>query len=377
MKKVLFIMESLRGGGAEKALVELLKRFDYTRYRVTLYLIYPEGVYLKEIPVEVEIIASFSKKRPYFQRSIERKCLRHYRKYNREWPLRFVIYRTLKLRKFDTIISYMEGYSTIFHHLIRKRAKKNISWIHCDLKSFHWTLPQYKDASCEKECYEHMDDIVFVSRNSMDAFGDLYPIQTRKHYIYNIIDKYKICALAEQEAIDHSLLTITSIGSLFEVKGYDRLLRVAKKLKNEGYQLRIQILGSGINGGEQPLFDLQKELGLQEYVHFLGYKESPFSYLKASDIFVSTSISEGLSFVICESLVLGTPIVATRTAGAMELLGDDEYGLLADHDDDSFYKALKRMVDDEQLRKHYQQKSLERARIFDTEQTMNTIYRLL
>ena len=49
MKHILFIAYNLVGGGAEKALVELLRHFDYSRYEVTLCLLYNEGVYIDEI----------------------------------------------------------------------------------------------------------------------------------------------------------------------------------------------------------------------------------------------------------------------------------------------------------------------------------------
>ena len=55
-------MSDLEGGGAEKALVELLKSIDYTRYKVSLCLILPRGVYMEDIPKEVNIITLFEGK---------------------------------------------------------------------------------------------------------------------------------------------------------------------------------------------------------------------------------------------------------------------------------------------------------------------------
>ncbi len=376
-KDVLFIIDSLRGGGAERALIELLRQFDYTRYRVTLYVIHPDGVYLKDIPREVEVATFFSPESPYKGSALMHRALRHYRKYNRKGLLRYAVRRTVKRRKYDAIVSFVEGIPLIFHTMVAGWGKRNITWLHCDLRNFHHTLVHHRDASCEKACYEQMDDIVFVSQNAMDSFGELYGVPARKHCIYNVVDVDKIREAAQKTPVGHSLLTVTTIGSLSPVKGYDRLLRVAKRLKNDGYALNIQLLGDGDSPVKQELFALQESLGLQDYVHFLGFQDSPFPWLKESDIFVSTSLSEGLPYVICESLALGVPVVATRTAGAMELLGEDQYGLLADQSDDSVYHALKRMIDDEKLREHYRRQSLERARLFDVKHTMEAVYRLL
>ena len=122
---------------------------------------------------------------------------------------------------------------------------------------------------------------------------------------------------------------------------------------------------------------MRDELGLQNDVAFLGFEENPYPYLKQSDIFVSTSLSEGLSYVICEALVLGIPVVATKTSGGMELLEDGKYGILAEHDDASIYGAIKQLVDSDVLYKEYQAKSLSRAKIFNIEDTMAQFYDII
>ena len=63
---------------------------------------------------------------------------------------------------------------------------------------------------------------------------------------------------------------------------------------------------------------------------------------------------------------------------SIEILKENnEYGLLIEHDDDSIYAAVKRMIDDDELRLYYHQKALERANRLGVEQTMESIYNLL
>ena len=69
MKDVLFIMESLDGGGAEKALIEYLKNFDYTRYRVSLCLLFYQGLYLKDIPENVTVIPLYTQNNSFRRKS--------------------------------------------------------------------------------------------------------------------------------------------------------------------------------------------------------------------------------------------------------------------------------------------------------------------
>lgn len=111
-------------------------------------------------------------------------------------------------------------------------------------------------------------------------------------------------------------------------------------------------------------------------VHFLGFQEIHTPILKESDIFISTSISEGFSLVICEALVLGIPIVATNTAGALELLEGGEYGVITEQNDLSIYVALKKYITDETLRTEYHKKSLLRANIFEVQSVMSRFMKL-
>ena len=92
---------------------------------------------------------------------------------------------------------------------------------------------------------------------------------------------------------------------------------------------------------------------------------------------MSSSLSEGLSLVICEALALGVPVVATKTAGSMELLDNGNYGILAEQDDDSLYEAIKKLIDDSELRDYYRGKARSRIKLFEVEQTMQKVYNII
>ena len=103
---------------------------------------------------------------------------------------------------------------------------------------------------------------------------------------------------------------------------------------------------------------------------------NPYPYLKESDIYVSTSRSEGFSLVICEAMCLGIPVVATPTAGAVELLDGGEYGVLVGYDDDSIYQGLKKLINDKQLRQQYAKKAILHSEIFKADEVMRKVYEL-
>lgn len=371
MKRLLFLMSDLEGGGAEKALVELLKSIDYERYKVSLCLMLCRGIYVKDVPANVKIIRLFESEsswcyRKAFKYYIERKCT---------WLLSFLLHTKLKRWKYDAIISFMEGDPLLLHSFIVNRAQTNISWVHCDLYHYHYSKKRFHEPVTEIGCYEKMDKLVFVSRFAMNNFDKLYSLKIPKSCLYNILDVNGARVLANNQHVLKNGFTIIAIGSLIEVKGIDRLIRVAKRLKDEGYSFCVQILGRG--GREGELIDLRDKLELGEYVHFLGFQAMPYPYLKHSDILVSTSISEGLPYVICEACALGIPVVATETAGAMELLEDNKYGILTKHTDDAIFQGIKKLMDNEILRKEYGAKAEERAEAFGAQRIMKAFYQLV
>lgn len=377
-KKILFIISSLNGGGAERAIVEMLKRFDFTRFDVTLCVIFYEGVYFDQLPSEVKVVYVWPKvgEGGYWVNSLRRKAFRQYYRRGSSLFFRWTVYYRIRERNFDTIVSYLEGVPLLFHSFLYQRAKRNISWIHCDLAAYHWSEEVFPKKGSEEACYAKMDELVFVSNNILQSFIHLYPqLKMPMRCIYNVIDVERIRELSKQAVIPHQRFTIIAIGTLIPVKGFDRLLRVARLFKDYGYDLQFQILGRGED--EDSLKALSRSLDVDDSVQFLGFQPSPYPYLAAADILLSTSRSEALPFVICEALALGIPVVATRTAGSSELLNEGKYGILVEQDDKSVFEGIRLLVDNKEVRKQYQQKACERASIFRVNHTMEQIYNLL
>ena len=198
MKRVLFLMDNLEGGGAEKALIEFLRSIDYSKYEVTLCLSFYRGVYLMDIPEKIKVIKLFKSESSF----IFRKIFRYYRKHHNPKLLSF--FMLYKIRKqYDAIVSFMEGRPLLLHNFIVKRGKKNISWIHCDLYNYHSSVGNFYEPVSEIECYRKMDNLVFVSHLAMKNFGKVFPLSVPKSCIYNIVDFDRIREMAEQTAINN------------------------------------------------------------------------------------------------------------------------------------------------------------------------------
>ena len=377
MKSVLFLMPSLPGAGAEKVLIEILRHIDYTQYNVSLFLEYREGVYLQDVPDKVSIIALHGPNNLWFQRL-------HRRLVERGWyaPFHEMVYRRMFLsllrgKRYDTIISFMEGSAVKFHSYIFDKGKRNISWVHIDFQQKHWSLDFFRDAEDERQCYEKMDKIIFVSNDAKTGFDSLFHLSAEKYAVhYNIIDADRIRRLSQMcTAEQKNRFTICMLGRLNTQKRHDRAISVAKTLKELGYDFELWIIGDGEL--REKIEKQINEAGLQDVVKLKGFINPPYSMLAQADIFLNTSEAEGFSLVVAEAFCLGIPVVSTNVSGPRELLGDSEYGILTSQEEKDIVSAVRTMMDKSLVRKHYSVMSLTRSQMFNVDASMSAFYKLL
>ena len=184
-------MPSLSGGGAEKVLIDVLKYTDYSKYDVDLCLIINRGVYLDEIP-------SF----------VNRKCV-YCENDGLLYKLHFVLakyfniscfqlYRINRVveQNYDVIISFMEGISVKFHSYVLNKGRTNVSWIHIDLLTKHYTNHYFYSFLEERSIYKRMDKIAFVSDDAKRGFVKLFNVDGQLTTIYNPIDRENIVLLS-------------------------------------------------------------------------------------------------------------------------------------------------------------------------------------
>lgn len=372
-KKILFIINTLGVGGTEKVLIDLLKNFDYTRFDVEVLLSIKTGVFLDELPSKVKVISVYSNS-DSFRKKLDIYFLLRFR-----CSLGFKQSIRSKISKhYDTIISFCEGQSLMYHSYIIDRADKNISWVHTDLLNNHYSIGRLFTKELEERAYIAMDEIIFVSNAAKKQFEKLYPSNIiKKTVILNPIDYDCISSYRREYNADYKdrCFNIVSVGGLRLEKAYDRLIRLAKRLKETNCDFYITIIGEGVERNK--LEGLIAEYGLQNYVSLPGFFTPPYSKMAEADLFISTSFAEGFSLVLCEAFCLGLPVVSTKTIGPMDLIDNDKYGILVDHNDESIYKGVKRILDNKELRLHYHKKSLERAKIFNIKATMKQVFDVL
>lgn len=367
MRKILFILSNLSGGGAEKAFVDLMKHTDYAAYDITLCLARETGKYLDQIPPQVKVVVLFPGKSFWY------KLLLGLSKYlNLDGGMKYWVRHKVG-KGYDVMVSFMEGIPMKIHGYLIDRARKNVSWIHTNLFSYHYTKKYFYNDKAERGNYIQMDNLFFVSQGACNNFHLLFPLNNRKNIVYNPVDKEEIIRKSLQQTIKKRRFTICAVGRLIDAKRYDRLLRVARVLAERECAVDFWIVGEGTL--KRDLIQLQRELNLQEYVHFWGFQANPYPYMASADVFLNTSQVEGYPLVICEALCLGKPVVATDVAGSAEVLGDA--GILTAQDDQSIFEALYSLIQTPEKVAELSKLAVERSEIFDINKKVAEIYQLL
>lgn len=378
-KNVLFVIESLCGGGAEKVLTTLLKHLDKSKYNITLCTIINTGNYIDEVKPYVNYISVISL--PHNQYILDR--IWYAIKYKLVYELLPIswVYKLFIPKGNDIEIAFCEGFTTkLISKSSNKKAKK-IAWVHIDLKQNPWPqkLGIYRNIEEETLTYSKFNSIITVSKTVKQSFKDVYGQAEKTITIYNPIDIHDIKQKGRENinGYNKSVMNLVTVGRLIPQKGYDILLQVVARLKNEGYKFVLRILGEGTDLEE--LLRYKEQYGLQGYVELMGFKKNPYPYIANSDLFICSSRSEGYSLVIAESLVLGIPVLSTYCSGPNELLDEGKYGKLVKNSNDgnNLYEGLKQFLKNKELLEIYRQKAIERGSFFSLTNVINEVEKIL
>lgn len=353
MKKVYLLIESLSGGGAERAVSNISLNLN------------------KDINKNIILFGSKAKIGYPYDGSIE-----YLDVMNLSNPLKkmfALLNRIKKLKKIKyenpeiTVISFLE-YSNLLNIFTIKNGKSIISVRNhmstkykVGIKAFIWN-------NSIKLMYSKADQIVVVSKAIKKDLIENYGILPDKiTVIYNSYPLKQIRELSNgslrqrYRSIFDSPVIVTT-GRLNKQKGYWYLIRVFSEVKKKIKDAKLVVLGEGVMLEE--LEELARELQIENDVHFLGFQENPFVYLKNSNVFVMSSLHEGFPNAMAEAMACGLPIVSTDClSGPREILAPDEYdnhqinydiskkryGILSPVFDGKIYKANETLTKEEQI----------------------------
>lgn len=354
-KRVLFLIDSLTCGGAEKSLISLLPLLDYLQIDVDLLMFKRGGVFEKYVPQQVRVISH----RLYGSGFVDQLSQRlHQMCFS--WNLRFGKKRhgaethwramhqaVMPLEgQYDVAIAYQQGMPTFFL-ATKVNAAKKVAWINADV------LAAGYDMDYCKQFYDKMDAVVAVSQKLFDLLSARASwMQDKLHCVYDIINPEVVRTLAQEQVTDMNpvgdALSIVTVGRLTKPKNHLLALDAAHILKENGLDFVWYFVGEGEmrTAIEQRIADL----GLADNVILLGLKENPYPYMAKADVYVQTSAFEGFGMTIAEAKMLQRPVVSTNFDVIHDQIVDHQNGLIADMTPQNVAEKILELIADEELR---------------------------
>ena len=332
-------------------------------YDITIFTIYLNGELEKELSSKVKLQTLCDKsflQLNKFQRKIS-------------MPLKVLLFKNniakkqLK-EKYDVEIAFLEGPITRIFSYKNKKAKK-IAWIHSDISQifghgFKSKIKRFLD----KKIYSKYNKLIFVSKDNMEKFNEIYPdVKVDKKVINNYIDKEKVIKKAQEGQdieFDESVINFVTVTRLVEPKAIDRLIKVHKKLIDNGYYHKIYVVGDGPE--REKLENLVKANSVNETFLLLGKKENPYPYIKNATYFCLLSNFEGYPMVLEEAKILEKFIIITNTA-SREVIEQYDKSVILDNNEDGIYEGMKEIIENskELLKKSNNNKTYDNQEIIE------------
>lgn len=365
--KLVFIINSLGGGGAERILQTLTTKLVEKNYEIFIVLL-EKGSSKYLIHKDVKIITLKS---------------------------------SIFLKGFGKIL-FIPFQAVELYFLINKiNAKKSISFlvranlVHCCYKFFSksevvisersLSIRHYDKANLKsifmnfliKNLYKKANSIIAISDGIKDSLIKNYGIDSNNiKTIYNPISILKEKKESIDFYFDKNFIHFITVGRLIPLKDHKTMIEAFKICNEVNTNTKLIILGEGPL--ENEITKLINDLNLQKNIFLLGFKDNVFDYLKESSIFVFSSKFEGFGNVIVEAMGCGLPVISTDCpSGPSEILDNGRYGMLTSVGNVcELTNAMTEMINKDNFDK-YKELSLKRFQDFDVSIITNEYLKIL
>lgn len=315
-KKIYIFIYSMVGGGAEKVALLLSNKFIQKGIDISIVLLQKEGVFLEQIDKKIKI---------YNLNSIISKIGGIFGKI-------FIFSSFLMKHKPDIVLSIGEWPNTIAPMSVKLIPyKPKVVLTEQSTKSF-LNSEEYNVSKLvrflAKKSYFYAENIICVSNAVKEELLKENLIRKKLTVIYNPVDIEEINKKAVED-VEYSWLknknvpAIIAAGRLHPQKDYQTMFR-ALELVLKVKKVHLIILGDGPLREE--LISLCVQLGIKNFVDFIGFQKNPYKYIKKADLFIHSARYEGFGNIFAEALACGQKIVTTNCGTPCEILEEGKYG---------------------------------------------------
>jgi len=385
-KKIVVYNGSLRMGGIERILIEVLKNINLEKYDIDLLIgdgTISENVFEKDVPQEISITYLRSeetinktkklkaKKKNFIYKLLYNLAMSKERKEQKENTLKYFRENSPEL-----LIDFDMGLSKVAHLI----EIPKIAWIHASIKNWYRKPDKIKRLG---ERLKNYDNVITICDDMKEETVDLYPfLKDKIHRIYNPLDIDRVRSeadnlegLSEEERAQLSGDYIVSVMRLTTYqKDFETLIEAFKILKEKNIKEKLYILGYGPD--EKEIETMIKESNLEDRVILLGQKKNPYPWIKRAKLFVHSSKFEGFGLVLAEALSLGKSVISSNCPiGPREVLEGGKVGVLYNVGD--YEKLSTDILNLIQKEDTYKELAIASSKRFDVKEIMNEYEKII
>lgn len=341
-RSVAFAVESLRIGGAERVVCNLAQAFDDRGWNVDVVVFRELGPLAAELPPSIEVVNLRSRRMLIAIPSLAR------------W---------LRRERPDAVVANLThvNLATLLAERIARVAPATVIVEHSQFSERIERLEGRKEALTARlagRLYPTAAGVVAVSDGLADDVAAVTGMdRSLITTIYNPVDVDSVRERSREpvdlpDAVDDGSPVLVSVGRLGERKDVPTTLRAFRTVL-EDRDCWLVLCGDGPE--RRRLESLATELGIRERVHFTGWVDNPYPYMRRADVLVLSSKSEGLGNVLIEAMAVGCPVVSTDCeSGPGEILEGGTWGPLVpvgDHEEltSAILETLDDPIDSEDL----------------------------
>lgn len=273
--------------------------------------------------------------------------------------------------KFD-IIHCHTPMGSVVARLAAKEARKNGTRLIYTAHGYHF----FKGAPLknwlffypvEKYLAKYTDTQITITQEDYELAKNKFKIKDL-HLVHGVgLDETKFnIEISDEEKnnlrkkleIEDDSIVFTYVAELNKNKNQQLLIRTMDKLKDNGNKIKLLLIGKGTS--EKKLNKLIKKLKLEKEVKVLGYRDDIVKLLSITDIYLASSLREGLPVNVMEAMYMGLPIIAVDNRGHRELVQHNENGFIVPQNDvmeNNMYNYTSLLIKDMNLREKFGKKS--------------------
>lgn len=301
--RIMIMLPVMSAGGAERVTLNLLKGLPRDEFEIFLLLIKEGGEFLSKVPADIKIFILNKNRLRYAIPWI----------INLVWKHRIqVVLPTLG--GFSLQILMLKSFFPPYTRVIIREVIAHSGLIEQEPKRKHVLRRN-------KSLYPQADTIISLCRYMADDLEEMLGMSLKnQQIIYNPVDIEGIQAKAGGSApFPAEGLHIVAAGRLEPQKGFKRLIEAFPALLERKSAAHLWIIGEG--GLRTELERLAEESGAGERIHLPGYQDNPYQWIGHADLFVLSSLYEGLPNILLEAIACNCPVISLKhPGGALEIL---------------------------------------------------------